>query len=504
MFELLWRRAKEPLTQPQTVAVMLPQGAEPMIAMSTRSLSSLREFLLSRKSVWIFLAGAVLAAGVTYGLWRHTYNLNRERVRERAMAIAATAAMEFDVRDIDQLHTKQDVNKPEFMKLVTHLREIKTRNENIRFVYIDRPINAKGASWSVVADADYGLPDEDLNGNGLIEDFEQLTMPGQIYPHVDPLAAERLIKPAADYLVDEWGEYCDASAPIFDAQGKTVAVLFVDIDLQQVRDLTSQSIKVAYVFLGLFLLFVFIRLAAFNRPLFFELLKVLRSRGVLTVLGVCALIALGVTWGMYRYTLGLMKEQVGEKLMAIASTAAAEIDAKDLEPLRFARDMKRPEYQRVFKKLNEIRDRNKDSRIIYAYIFRPTSDLNLWEFVVDADSNYNISLLSEDQNGDGVLDEADENIWPGVVYDASGQKFATEGLEGPMVEDFVKDQWGTFLTGDAPIRDVSGDAVAILGLDMDVTDFYRQVKDKYDPYIWFLSVLGALTIVGVGFSFRRR
>ena len=504
VFELLWRRAKEPASQPQTVAVALSQTPESFIPLSTRSLSSLREFFLSKKSVVIFLMGAVLAAGVTYGLWRHTYNLNRERVKERAMAIAATAAMEFDVRDIDQLRTKEDVKKPEFMKLVKHLREIKTRNENIRFVYIDRPTEAEGASWEVVADADYGTPDDDFNGDGIIQDFEQLTMPGQVYPHVDPLFQERLQKPAADFLSDEWGEYCDASAPIFDAQGHAVAVLFVDIDLQQVRDLTSQSFKVVYAFLGLFLLFVFIRLAAFNRPLFFELLKIFRSKTVLSVLGLCAVIALGVTYGMYRYTLGLMKEQVGQRLMAIATTAAVEIDAKDLEPLRFARDMERLEYQRVFKKLNEIRDRNPDSHIMYAYIFRPTSDPTLWEFVADADSNYDIPLLSGDHNGDGVMDEGDENIWPGVIYYAGGQKFVTEGLKKPMVEDFASDQWGTFLTGDAPIRDENGDAVAILGLDMNVTDLYREVKSKYDPYMWFFSVFGVLMIVGVGFSFRKR
>jgi len=499
MFELLWRRAKEPAAQSQTAAVIVPQAAEPMISLSTRSLSSLREFFLSKKSVVIFLAGAVLAGGVTFGLWRHTYNLNRDRVKERAMAIAATAAMEFDANDIEQLHTKDDVKKPEFMKLVTHLREIKTRNENIRFVYIDRPIESKDASWSVVADADYGTPDEDLNGNGIIEDFEQLTMPGQVYPHVDPLAQERLIKPAADFLEDEWGEYCDASAPIFDSQGKAVAVLFVDIDLQQVRDLTSQSFKVAYVFLGLFLLFVFIRLAAFNRPLFFDLLKVLRSRGVLTGLGVCALVALGVTWGMYRYTLNLMKEQVGEKLMAIASTAAAEIDAKDLEPLRFARDMERPEYQRVFKKLNEIRDLNENVK--WVYVMRPTNSPNTWEFVADADSNYNLPF-EQDLNHDGVIDENEENAAPGIRYDATGQGLSTPGWRKPFYE-ISNDQWGIVLSGAAPIFNLSNKPVAVLGIDMVITDFYRSVQEKYTSFMWFLLTLGVLMIVGVGFSFRK-
>lgn len=486
MFELLWRRAKEPATQAQTVAVTLPKSPEPMISLSTRSLSTLRDFFLSRTSVAIFVAGALLAAGVTYGLWWHTYDLNRERVRERAMAIAATAAMEFDIRDIDQLHTKKDVKKPEFTKLVEHLRLIRSNNENIKFVYIDRPIDSKEASWEVVADADYGTPDEDFNGNGIIEDFEQLTMPGQAYPYIDPLAQERIQRPAADFLEDEWGEYCDASAPIFDSEGKTVAVLFVDIDLQQVRDLTSQSFKVIYVFLGLFLLFVFIRLAAFNRPLFFELLKVLRSRGVLTVLGVCALVALGVTWGMYQYTLSLMKEQVGEKLMAIASTAAAEIDAKDLEPLQFVRDMERPEYQRVFKKLNEVKDRNE--HVLWVYVMRPTEDSTIFEFVADADVTAGSSLIDQsDWNKDGKLDEADENNPPGTRYDATGQKIATRGISKPDFE-WLSDQWGLTLSAYAPIADVRGNIVAILAIDIDASTFQQEIRSKFEPYLWFGGV----------------
>ncbi|MDD5041020.1 MAG: hypothetical protein PHX87_01005 [Candidatus Peribacteraceae bacterium] len=509
MFELLWRRAKEPPAsagatagrplQAQTVAVTLSQSPEPLIPFSTRSLSSLRDFIMSRKSIALFGACALLAAGITFGLWRHNYQLNRDRVKERAMAIAATAAMEFDAQDIDQLHIKADAQKPEFTKLVTHLREIKTRNENIRYVYIDRPIENPDASWEVVADADYGTPDDDLNGDGIIEDFEQLTMPGQIYPHVDPLFQERLQKPAADFLNDEWGEYCDASAPIFDSQGQAIAALFVDIDMKEVRDLTDQSFAWVYYFLGFFLLFVFIRLAAFNRPLFLELLKVLRSRGVLTVLGVCAVIAVGITYGMYQYTLSLMKEQVGEKLMSIAATAAPEFDAKDFEFLRFARDMKRPEYQKVFKKLNEIRDRNRDNQIIYAYIFRPTSDPTLWEFVADADSNYNIPLLSIDFNGDGVLDGADENAWPGAVYDATGQRFVTEGLKGPMIEGFASDKWGTFLTGMAPIHDDNGKPIAVLGIDMNITDFYQQIRNRFVPYLWFGVTFVGLLGMWVGY-----
>lgn len=494
MFEVLWRTAPDGSSALGAVAGA-PTPVPAAISLRTRISSSLREFLLSRKSLALFGLCAVLAAGITYGLYRHNYHLNVERVRERAMAIAATAAMEFDAKDIDQLHTAEDVKKPEFQKLVTHLRLIKSKNTNIKFVYIDRPTGQENPAWEVVADADYGTPDVDLNGNGIIEESEQLTTPGQKYPHADPLLQERLKTTTSDLLKDEWGEYFDSSSPIVDAQGKTVAVLFVDIDLQEARDLTNGSFKVAYFFLGFFFLFVFIRLAAFNRPLFIELLKILRSRSVLLALGGCAIVALGVTYGMYLYTLNLMKEEIGTKLMSIAATAAPEIDVKDLDQLHIAEDMKKEAYQRVFGKLNEIRDRNGNEHIIYVYVLRPTSKPNIWEFVADANSNFDIPLLSKDENNDGVINEADENAWPGVAYDATGQEFAQNALRGPFVEGFTTDQWGTFLTGMAPIYDADKQAIAVLGLDMEVSDFYQQIRNKFVPYWWFGGVFSIILIL---------
>ncbi|MFA5273342.1 MAG: helix-turn-helix domain-containing protein [Candidatus Peribacter sp.] len=505
MFELLWRRAKEPSTQPQTVAVTLPKSSEPMIALSTRSLSSLRGFFLSRTSVAIFLAGAVLAAGVTYGMWRHTYDLNLQRIKEQVMAIAATAAPEFDAEDVNQIHTWRDAEKPVYRRLVSQLQDIRSRNPKVKAVYIERNTEIP-YEYEFVVDADSLdiKSGDDMNGDGLKND---VAFPGYVYywdvaDWSKPLPPSVITEPyAGDPWKDNWGTWISGTGQIRDINGRLVAYLGIDVDVSEVESLSKQSFSPIFVFSSLFLLFVFVRLAAFNRPLFFDLLKVLRSRGVLTILGVCALIALGVTWGMYQYTLSLMKEQVGQRLMAIAVTAAAEIDAKDLEPLRFARDMERPEYQRVFTKLNEIRDRNEN--VLWVYVMRKTEDPTIWEFVADADANYDIPLYERDLNGNGEEDEEDENVAPGVRYDATGQIQGTKKWKQPFYEIAI-DQWGIILSGMSPILDSKGNAVAVLGVDMDITDFFSKVKEKYDSYMWFFATFGMLMIMGVGFSFRKR
>ena len=59
-------------------------------------------------------------------------------------------------------------------------------------------------------------------------------------------------------------------------------------------------------------------------------------------------------------------------------------------------------------------------------------------------------------------------------YDASGLPELRSAFAGPRVESELKtDAWGPSLSGYAPIRDASGRAVAVLGVDVDATSLAR-------------------------------
>lgn len=71
----------------------------------------------------------------------------------------------------------------------------------------------------------------------------------------------------------------------------------------------------------------------------------------------------------------------------------------------------------------------------------------IWEFVVDADSNFDIPSFT-DANSDGSLDAADETIWPGFAYDMKSvsPEWYKYGLQQALYEKSVaKDQWGFLL-----------------------------------------------------------
>lgn len=137
-------------------------------------------------------------------------------------------------------------------------------------------------------------------------------------------------------------------------------------------------------------------------------------RKVMIGILLCAEVSYLVTFVLYLHTLSLLRQEIGERLKAVAATAASEFNARDLNQLHWAKDMKTEAYQRVFRKLHEIRSNN--AIVTYAYIMKMNNTHNYWEFVADADSNYNVPELGLDYNRDGLLTEADENVAAGVVY----------------------------------------------------------------------------------------
>lgn len=198
-----------------------------------------------------------------------------------------------------------------------------------------------------------------------------------------------------------------------------------------------------------------------------------------------------ISYALYAQTTSLMEEQTANRLKAIAATTAIQINYKDLEPLHFPRDWKRSEYQRLFELLNKVRDENPDIR--WAYIMRPSQQDGMWEFVVDADSNYFLSP-ADDYNGDGIISESEENVFPGYQYDLSFSSNMEVALERPFAEtEWYSDQWGTYLSGYAPIIGANGKGVAIVGFDITVPQVRNMINSKYKPFI----IIVCLSFVGL-------
>ncbi len=493
-FETLWENPKREITIHE-----LEQRGQGIVtanvSLKTRIFSALREFFLSRKSLAALGVIALLAAALTIGMYRYTQRISMDRIKEQVKTVAATGASQFNPDDLAQLQVEADWQKPQWAKVVNQLRDMRVNNENMHFVYMFRKSLVRPGKIDFVADSHSLNPyanvdndptnDVDTNGNGVIEkdgaDF--LQWPGQSYDSAPKEAFAALetdhVTVTENFYTDSWGTMVSGYAPIRDKDNHIVAVLAADMDVSKLGEFTGKIFQPLVFFALFFFAFVLIRFAAANRSLAMEFWTVLQTRRSVARIGLLIVVLIGAIYGLYVYEYIETRNELGERLKSVAATAVADFKAEDIAQVHKEEDMNTEVYQRLFKHLNDIR--NKNPGVKFAYIMRPTQDANTFEFVADADSNYALPYYVQDFNRDGVLDNADVQAPPGTPYDvtSSSPQWAIEALRKPTyVEDLTDDQWGSFLTGSAPIYDASGKAIAVLGLDIDVSDLREMVWRK--------------------------
>jgi adenylate cyclase len=149
----------------------------------------------------------------------------------------------------------------------------------------------------------------------------------------------------------------------------------------------------------------------------------------------------------------LMK-QIQTTVLSIATTSAMLLDVDAYLRIRGRADEDTPAYHGLERYLRLVRDTNRrhDLRVKYVYIIaRDADNAGTAHFVVDAE---------EEGPNKSHLGESYKSI------DTSRLDFQTAHLPG----GFVTDQWGTWLTALAPVRDRAGRSVGLLGVDIGADD----------------------------------
>jgi PAS domain S-box-containing protein len=140
-------------------------------------------------------------------------------------------------------------------------------------------------------------------------------------------------------------------------------------------------------------------------------------------------------------------------LVSIASTTASQINGDTFANIRPG-DEGSPEFSVIRDQLRSVKASNADIRFIYT--FRKSGDAV--EFVVDGDFGYASDAASIGQ----VYPEPEDEI--------------LAAFTAPVADhEFTSDQWGTVLSGFAPIRDRQGYVVGIVGVDRDISKVKAQM-----------------------------
>jgi putative nucleotidyltransferase with HDIG domain len=194
---------------------------------------------------------------------------------------------------------------------------------------------------------------------------------------------------------------------------------------------------------------------------------------------------------IYKFSLKAQFNQLREKLMVIAQTAALNIDADLLIQVPLKKEgINTVPYKIIAEKLIKIKKANPP--IKYIYTLTKTEREGLWQFVVDPEP------ATEKEKLRGLTS------YPGDKYDASRFPEMLKAFGGPSADrKLMIDEWGVTLSGYAPIRDKNDVAVAMLGVDIAAEDVYKTQRAMHLRAI-FVLFLGTLVAIGLGLLLSRR
>ena len=176
------------------------------------------------------------------------------------------------------------------------------------------------------------------------------------------------------------------------------------------------------------------------------------------------------------------------RLRTAAVSLSHQISADDLLLLNNKSDSQTPEFERILRMFEGMAA--DDPEFVSIYLLKPTEKPNILKFAgsFDAQGWGNPAPIGEE-------------------YDALQAERMLEGLERPTVENkSVTDKWGTVLSGYAPIRDVDGKTVALVGVDVSYADVTQLKWDVLKLTIIVFGVAAVCIVLlayYVGHSVRR-
>lgn len=196
------------------------------------------------------------------------------------------------------------------------------------------------------------------------------------------------------------------------------------------------------------------------------------------------LLILFVSLGTFFFTVHEAKtaitDQMKEELILTAKVMSSQIDGDLLYQINGKEDTENEAFVQIYQKLDGLRGDNGDI-ITYLNVMRLDEEGNA-RFIVDVD----------------YLEDGAVDVYADQLYEDAPIEDIKQGLVAPHVSaEPYTDEWGTFMTGYAPIYDSSDNVAGVLGVDLDIAT----VKQKQDflsslvYYILFGSILAATLVI---------
>lgn len=193
---------------------------------------------------------------------------------------------------------------------------------------------------------------------------------------------------------------------------------------------------------------------------------------------------------IYRFSINTQFNDLKSKLSIIAQTSALVIDADILMSIPLDKEaVNSPQFKLMEAKLKKIQQVN--PLIKYIYTMTYTDKPGIWQFIIDLAAP-------------GKSKDVDRIAYPGEKYNVSRFPDMMMAFNSPSVDkEIERDEWGYALSGYAPIRNSSGKAVAVLGIDVSADDIYIMQRELMIRALLVLF-LGVLLSVLIGMVISRK
>ncbi len=183
---------------------------------------------------------------------------------------------------------------------------------------------------------------------------------------------------------------------------------------------------------------------------------------VLVSIGVMAAV-MGTGAFIYERAEEAQKEEIREGLVRTARVASTIIDPELHKSFDDPADQDTPEYQQIDAAM--LRILNADPQIAYFYTAVRGDDGKVY-FILDP------TPPPEDPNEEdtsvNLLDPYDDPN-PEILEALDTQQVVTS-------KEPYTDQWGTFVSGYIPLRDADGNFYAVLGMDIEVSNYFKRLE----------------------------
>ena len=202
----------------------------------------------------------------------------------------------------------------------------------------------------------------------------------------------------------------------------------------------------------------------------------IRTKLLLVFMSVFTVFLLGVFLWFQQFSTQQMMNELQQNLIVSAGTAASMIDADQHTRLFESGESYDADYQEISEILELVRDSNPRLITAYTAVKSSSGDPNELIFVVEAEED--------------VLGEPYTSTSPEMI----------QAFDGPIADASLRtDEYGTTLSGYAPIMDEAGNTVAIVGVDMDASDILAMQRSVRTVsivvfLITFAGVFAAATV----------